>query len=107
MKTAERLGRRRAALMEALSGMEGMVRGSLVETGKKCGRAECECARGKLHPHRYLSVGERGGNRVVYVSDAEKEAFVNGIRAYDRAWKLVCKISEVNIRLIKEGRSNG
>jgi hypothetical protein len=31
MKTAERLLRRRAAPMEALSGMEGMVRGSLVE----------------------------------------------------------------------------
>jgi len=107
MRARERLLGRRAALMKALSGMEGMVRGSLVETRKKCGRAECECARWKLHPHRHLSVGERGRNRVVYVSDAEKEAFASGIRAYDRAWKLICKISEVNIRLIKEGKSNG
>jgi hypothetical protein len=35
MKTAERLRRRMAVLMEALSGMEGMVRGSLIVRGSR------------------------------------------------------------------------
>ena len=100
-KTRE-MEKRRERLMGELSGLSGMVRGSLVETGKKCGRRECECARGKLHPHRYLSTGTKGKNRVVYVSDAEKDAFRRGVRDYEKAWKLICRISEINIRIIKE-----
>ena len=106
MNAMERLRKRRSALMAELSGSEGMVRGSIVETRKKCGRPDCECARGRLHPHRYLSTGGKGRNRIVYVSDAEKAAFSRGVAAYDRAWKLICRISEINIRLIKEGWYN-
>lgn len=106
-RAVERLRAKRAALMGELSGAEGLIRGSIVETRKKCGRPDCECARGKLHPHRYLSVGGKGGNRIVYVSDAEKPSFAEGVADYDRAWKLICRISEINIRLIKEEAGNG
>ena len=92
----------RERLMGELAGLSGMVRGSLVETGKKCGRKECECARGKLHPHRYLSTGTKGKNRIVYVSDEERDTFAKGVKAYEKAWKLICRISEINIRIIKE-----
>lgn len=102
-----RLTDRRAALMRELADAEGMIRGSLVETGKKCGRGGCDCAKGKLHPHRYLSTGGRGKNRTVYVPDPQKAAFARGVRDYDRAWKLICRISEINIRIIREGKDNG
>lgn len=105
MKTKERkaLEARRDRLMADLSQLGEMIRGSIVETRKKCGRRECGCAEGKLHKHRYLSTGAKGKNKIVYVSDAEKAAFANGVRDYERAWKLICGIGEINIRLIKEG----
>lgn len=105
MKTKERnaLEGRKERLMAELSGLGKMIRGSLVETRKKCGRRECECAKGKLHKHRYLSTGSKGKNKIVYVADAERRAFADGVREYEKAWELVCRISEINIRLVKEG----
>lgn len=105
-KNNEALLARRGKLMAELSGLSGLVRGSLVETMKKCGRKECECARGRLHPHRYLSTGVKGKNQVVYVAAGEQAAFALGVKAYERAWQLLCRISEINIRLIKEGGAN-
>jgi hypothetical protein len=101
-----RLLKSRARLMAELSGLSGLVRGSLVETMKKCGRKDCECTRGKLHPHRYLSTGVKGKNQVVYVAAGEREAFAQGVKAYERAWQLLCRISAINIRLIREGGTN-
>lgn len=108
MKTRdrERLEEKKNRLIAELAGLGGMIRGSLVETRKKCGRRECECARGKLHRHRYLSTGSKGGNRIVYVSDTDKRAFAAGVRDYEKAWQLICQIGEINIRLIKEGESH-
>jgi hypothetical protein len=105
MKTKERkaLENRKERIMAELAGLGGMIRGSLVETRKKCGRRECECAKGKLHKHRYLSTGSRGRNKIVYVSDAERKPFADGVRSYEKAWKLICRISEINIRIVKEG----
>lgn len=105
MKTKERkaLEARKERLMAELAGLGRMIRGSLVETRKKCGRRECECARGKLHKHRYLSAGSKGKNKIVYVADAERRAFADGVSDYEKAWKLVCRISEINIRIVKEG----
>ena len=97
-----RIEKRKAKLLEELTGLGDLVRGSLVETGKKCGRRACPCARGQLHPHRYLSTGTKEGNRIVYVSDRERSAFAEGIRQYERAWELICEISQINIKLIKE-----
>jgi hypothetical protein len=105
-KKVGRLKGRRSALMAELSKLDVMIRGSLVETGKKCGRKDCECVKGSLHPHRYLSAAAKGRNKIVYVSEGEKDAFVKGVRAYERVWTLVCRISEINIRIIKEGENN-
>ena len=105
-RKVEELKVKRAALMAELSGIYGMVRGSLVETGKKCGRKDCECTMGRLHPHRYLSAATKGRNKIVYVTEGERDAFAKGVKAYERAWKLVCRISEINIRIIKEGGSH-
>jgi hypothetical protein len=105
-KKNEEMMKRREKLMGELSGLSGIVRGSLVETGKKCGRKECECSSGKLHPHRYLSTGTKGKNKVVYVSEKERNVFAQGVKAYEKAWKLICQISEINIRLIKEAGPN-
>lgn len=103
---ARRLTDRREALMRELAETESMIRGSLVETGKKCGRKDCGCAKGKLHPHRYLSAAGGGRNRIVYVPDREKPAFAKGLKAYEKAWRLICRISEINIAIIKGGGCN-
>ena len=105
MKTRDRdrLEEKKRVLIAEFASLGGLIRGSLVETKKKCGRRECECTKGKLHRHRYLSTGSKGRNKIVYVGDAEKAAFAAGVQDYEKAWKLICQIGEINVRLIKEG----
>src|SRR5712671_687214 len=55
---------RRRQLVKALPPIEQIVRGSLMETYKRCGRAGCHCVDGPGHgPKRYLSTIARTGER--------------------------------------------
>src|SRR4029077_6428152 len=58
------LRRRRRQLVKALPPIEQIVRGSLMETYKRCGRAGGICVDGPGHgPKRYLSTIARTGER--------------------------------------------
>ena len=62
--SAVSLRRRRQQLIRALPPIEQIIRGSLIETYKRCGRANCHCADGSGHgPKRYLSTVARTGER--------------------------------------------
>jgi Family of unknown function (DUF6788) len=61
-----------------------MVRGSFVVLGKKCGKAGCACARGELHPTRYLSASQDGRTRMVYVSAAQAATLKPAAERYQR-----------------------
>src|ERR1700748_2674918 len=58
------LRKRRHQLVRALPPLEQIVRGSLMETYKPCGRPSCHCVDGPGHgPKRYLSTIARTGER--------------------------------------------
>jgi hypothetical protein len=93
---------RKKELAKELVKLSGLIRGSVVHTHKKCGRSDCECARGVLHPFCYLSRSVPGGrNRIVYVKPEEEERFAAAVRMYDRAWTILDELSELNIKIIK------
>jgi hypothetical protein len=50
----------------------GLVRGSLVEMRRPCGKAACGCARDPARRHRslYLGVSVRGKRRMLYIPPA-------------------------------------
>jgi hypothetical protein len=65
--------KRRHRLARGLPPIEQILRGSLSETYKRCGRPNCHCADGPGHgPKRYLSTISRTGERprVGYVPNA-------------------------------------
>lgn len=47
-------------LLEVFLASEPLVRGSVYELRRRCGRPTCRCARGALHPVMVLSVSEQG-----------------------------------------------
>src|SRR5438045_9146387 len=58
------LRKRRHQLVRGLPPIEQIVRGSLMETYKRCGRPNCHCSDGAGHgPKRYLSTIARTGER--------------------------------------------
>jgi hypothetical protein len=62
-KKSSALRRRRQALLRKLPPLDAVLRGSLIERYKRCGKPGCKCAEGPGHgPKYYLSVsfpGER------------------------------------------------
>lgn len=100
---------KRQVLLEEISTLEGMVRGTIVESKRRCTRKTCECQRkkSKMHPFRYLSVAEGvGKTKNVYVKETEMAAFTGAINQYKRLKEIIEELSAINTKLIKLGDKN-
>src|ERR687888_2662745 len=70
--TVRQLRARRRRLARSLPDVEGLIAGSVVEQGRRCGKEGCRCTRGELHgPYTYVTTGRgRGRSRLLYVPAA-------------------------------------
>ena len=71
-KSAASLRKRRRKLLAELPPLDRIMRGSLIERYKRCGRPGCHCANERGHgPKLYLSVSIPGGRpQMDYVPNA-------------------------------------
>lgn len=73
-----------------------------------CGRTNCRCHRSKEHrhgPYWYVAVAYGKGRRqkMILVSKDQRRKVAEGIRAYKTLWKTLCRISEINLDLLRRG----
>ena len=103
--SAASLNRKRARLTQRLPDPEKMLRGSLVERYKKCGKAGCHCVQGRGHgPAWYLSVTlGPGRTRSYYVSAKQKKLVMQYLANYQTWRKLVEQIMAINRQLFEQG----
>jgi hypothetical protein len=101
--TVRQLRARRHRLAKGLPDLEGLLRGSLVEQGRRCGKAGCRCARGELHgPYLYLAVGRGPAlSRMVYVPSSLEEKVRSRIELTAAAEAALEEISAVNLELLR------
>lgn len=99
---AARLLAEARALEPVLLGRAPLLRGSLIERPKFCGKGGCKCTRGEPHPPSlYLSRLEGGVARPRFVRAADRERAVRQAGAYRafrqalRRWRAITK--EVNV----------
>ena len=60
LKNMQVLEKERQEVLSELFSMKKMVWGSFCLIHVKCGKAYCQCAKGKLHPHQRMSWRENG-----------------------------------------------
>src|SRR3984885_11908229 len=103
------LRKRRHQLVSGLPPIEQIVRGSLMETYKRCGRQNCHCADGPGHgPKRYLSVsqpGTGGRQRRDYVPNDIREQvahLIGNFRVLRAALDEICAINTELLRRREE-----
>ena len=89
----EQTQRRRRLLreqMRALS-MRALMRGSLVERRRRCGRANCACAHDprKRHGGKFLTVQLDGRTQALHVRPEDEAQVRAAIGAYTQLWKLI------------------
>jgi len=92
---------RRDRLCTELGSLTNLIRGSLVQGEKKCGRKGCRCETGELHPHVVISTHRDGKTQIVYVPKASRTQAAGAVEAYGRAWQLLEQLSSINTELLK------
>lgn len=104
-KTSRQLRARRRSLARSLPDVEGLISGSVIEQGRKCGKEGCRCARGELHgPYTYVVLPRAGGRaRSVYVPAAAAEAVRQGAALSVSVRQALEEISAINIELLARG----
>jgi hypothetical protein len=100
--------RRRERLIEGLPDLREVLRGSLVTRYRRCGRANCHCAREGDPGHGpayYLVVTVAPGQTLqVYVPRAKREEVEKWISNFNRARHTLEEISSVNRTLLVQGK---
>jgi len=102
-KSTALLRRRRRSLLRRFPPLEAILRGSLIERYKPCGRAGCKCADGPGHgPKYYLSVSKAGGRpEMDYVPLSFHKQVEQYLANYQEVRKILEEICEINRELLR------
>src|SRR5213594_5146398 len=94
---------RREALVQRLPPLSAILRGSLIERYKRCGKPGCKCAEGPGHgPKYYLSVSHPGLRpQMDYVPQESHAQIAEFVANYHRAREILEAISEINRELLR------
>jgi hypothetical protein len=97
------LRRRRRALLRRLPRIEAILKGSLIERYKACGKPGCKCARGRGHgPKYYLSISRTGQRpQMDYVPQAYRDrvqAYLDNYRLVRQILDEICQINQELLR---------
>ena len=102
------LRKRRRQLVRDLPPIERIVRGSLMETYKRCGRPNCHCADGPGHgPKRYLSTIARTGERprLGYVPNATYPQVAEFLDNFRQLQVMLNEVCAINAELLRRRES--
>jgi hypothetical protein len=93
----EQTQRRRRHLREQLRALsfEPLMRGSVVERLRHCGRANCACAHDprRRHGGKFLTVQLGGRTQAVHVRPEDEAKIRTAIDAYSRLWDLINELT--------------
>lgn len=94
--------KRRDALLGRLHQLPNLMRGTVYERPRKCGRSSCSCAgaEGPKHTTRQLVVNLKGRTHTRYVRTGEMEKVQALVAAYAELWEIVTELTEVNLELL-------
>ena len=102
-QTTAALRKRRQALLRQLPPLKAVLRGSLIERYKRCGKPGCKCADGRGHgPKYYLSVSYPGRRpELQYVSQEQKAEVEKLLKNFHAAREILEKIFAINRELLR------
>jgi hypothetical protein len=106
--------RRRRKLREDLRGLsfEPLMRGTIVERLRKCGRPNCACARDPeaRHGGLFLTVNLEGRTQAIHLRPEDENRVREAIAAYHRLWEIIngltaCELSDLRREVHERRRS--
>jgi hypothetical protein len=80
---------------------EGMLRGSLIELRRRCGKAACHCLKGEPHTTPALSYSQKSKTRIVTFSPKDVPKVKAGLKRYQQALRGLEKEAMRGIEALK------
>ena len=80
---------------------EAMLRGSLIELRRRCGKAGCHCQQGEPHTTPALSYSQKGKTRMVTFSATDVPQVKAGLKRYQQALRGLEKEAMRGIEALK------
>jgi len=100
----EELLAKRQALLQDLSSLSLLLRGTFFQRFSTCSRPHCQCHKGKKHgPRSYVTMTQQKRQKQFYVPKKQVQAVRQGVRQYQRLMDIITQISTINLILIREG----
>ena len=101
-QTSVALRRRRRQLLRHLPPLDRLLRGSLIERYKPCGKPGCNCARGRGHgPKYYLSVSHYGQQpQMDYIPQDYQNQASEYLANYQRLREILDEVCAINHELL-------
>ena len=101
-QTSIALRRRRRQLLRHLPPLDRLLRGSIIERYKPCGKPGCKCARGRGHgPKYYLSVSHYGQRpQMDYIPQDYQGQASECLTNYQRLREILDEVCAINHELL-------
>ena len=111
MKNHEKASQSRRRLLEATRALLAraqelvaergpLLRGAFQLRGTRCGKKNCKCTRGELHPTAVLVVSEEGIRRSYYVRPAERAEVQRRLERYQRCRAQRAELNRLNVEVL-------
>jgi hypothetical protein len=102
-KSNTALRRRQKALLRRLPDLTAMLRGSIIERYKRCGKPGCSCAQGPGHgPKYYLSVSKPGQRpEMDYIPQEYVQKTYEYLDNYRKVKIVLEELCEINRELLR------
>ena len=102
-RSTSSLRRRRKALLRRVPSLQQILKGSLIERYKRCGKRGCKCAQGPGHgPKYYLSISRTGQRpQMDYVPQEYQDQVEEYLANYRLVRDIISEISRINQELLR------
>jgi hypothetical protein len=87
-------------LVESMISDKPVVRGSVYELRRKCGKPGCKCAKGELHPRMVLSASEGGRTKMRAIPRGRYAEVKIRVRRYQQFRKARARLGEIYRKML-------
>lgn len=107
----ERFSQLRKTLLHLAGGVESLVKplfsdrpvikGTVYELKRKCGKPGCKCAKGELHTRMVVSASEKGKTRLQVISHGSLAEVQVKVRRYQELRQVRARLGEIYRKMLK------
>jgi len=87
-------------LVQSLLSDKPLIKGSVYELKRKCGKAVCKCSKGELHSRVVLSASEKGRTRLRVIPDGLLAEVQIKVKRYKKLRHTRSQLGEVHKKMI-------